>query len=99
MDGTNRFVFFLVVLFFAGSVVLMAAQELRDKGLRQGNRDPEAAKRLIQQLRGEYIINTEKDYAAPHALPQRSKGGILQDKDRATLNNFLRQVAPPPEQE
>ena len=99
MDGSKRVGFFLLVLFFAGSVVLMAARELRDHGIRQGAGNPAAARRLIQQLRGEYISNSNTEYAAADTMPQRSRGGILQDKDRATLNSLLKQVAPAPEGE
>lgn len=99
MDGSKRVGFFLLVLFFAGSVVLIAARELRDHGIRQGSGNPSAARRLIQQLRGEYIANSNTEYAATELMPQRSRGGILQDKDRATLNSLLKQVAPAPEAE
>jgi hypothetical protein len=99
MDGSKRVGFFLLVLFFAGSVVLMAARELRDQGMRRGAGNPAGARRLIQQLRGEYIANSNTEYAATESMPQRSRGGILQDKDRATLNSLLKQVAPAPEGE
>ncbi len=98
MDGTKRVGFFFLVLFFAGSVVLMAARELRDKALARGEGTKASAQALIKRLRGEYIHNVPGAYAAPDRLPTRTKGGLLQDNDRQSLNSLVRQVVPAPEE-
>jgi len=95
MDGTHRVGFFLLVLFFAGSVVIVAVHELRERSMMQGQGSPESARRLIKQLRGEVLVNRKDEYVESESLPQRKPGSYLHDKDREKLNSLLQQVVPP----
>ena len=86
--------FLLLVLFFAGSIVLMAAHEIRSKTMRRGDGSSTSARQLIRELRGEKVVNKKEEYVDPASLPQRRPGDYLQENDRQKLNSLLRQVLP-----
>jgi len=94
MGGTQRVGFFLLVLFFAGSVVVMAAHELRTRSHRKGGGDSISARRLIQVLKGETVANKPEGYLEPELMPQRRPGSYLHEQDRKNLNSLLKQVVP-----
>lgn len=98
MEGTRRFGFILLVVFFAGSVVLMAAHELRRKTMRQGDGDALSAQKLIKELRSEAVVNREDGYVDPEAMPLRRPGGYLHEKDRQKLNSLIQKVVPSTEE-
>ena len=98
MTGFTGFKFFLFVLLFAGSIVLISAQQLRKLHIRnQGMGDPGAARSLIHSLRGEILSQSAKGKEfsiAPEDLPARKSGEILQPDDRKELNSVLRGILP-----
>jgi len=94
MEGSKKLRFFLLISFFAGSVVFMAAHELRAKTMRHGSGNPEEAHRLIQKLRGEFVVNHEAGYINPSEIPHRRPGDYLQENDRKALNSLLHRMLP-----
>ena len=94
MEGTQKVGFLLLVLFFAGSVVLMAAHEIRTKTMKRGEGSTASARQLIKELRGESVVNKKQEYVDPSSLPQRRPGEYLQERDRQKLNSLLKQVLP-----
>lgn len=97
----HRIGFFLFILFFAGSVVLLAANELRHFHSRLNRGDTETAKRLIEALRGDTLqgMAKEETYLDPTVVPQRRKGQYLQTEDSKRLNSMLKKVLPRSTQE
>lgn len=97
----NRIGFFLFVLFFAGSVVLLAANELARFHGRVKSGASEGARKLIEALRGDTLqgMSKEETYLDPSVVPSRRKGQYLQGEDRKKLNSMLKKVLPSPSQE
>jgi len=96
MDGKQRIVFLFAVFFFAGSIVLIAAQELRNRTMRQGGSGD--AKKLILELRGDVLGRRGGvEVVSPEAMPTRKPGSYLVENDRQTLNSLLKRVLPSPE--
>lgn len=98
MAGFQRVGFFLFVLFFAGSVVLIAANELRHQHLLQkGKGDPTSARQLIDALRGDVLSGswrTDDASIEQEGMPQRRPGSILSEEDRKELNSILGSILP-----
>lgn len=95
MDGEKRFTFFLLVFFFAGSVVLIAAHELKNRSMKRREGTSAEARQLIHNLRGEASLISKEGYVDPGAYPTRRPGSYLQEHDKKKLNTLLQQLIPP----
>lgn len=98
MEGTKRFGFFLLVLFFAGSIALIATHELRDRVMSQGEGSPELARKMIRELRGDVVKNKNGAVTSGDSSAGRRPGHYLHDNDRQKLNEFIKQVVPVPQE-
>jgi hypothetical protein len=97
MEGKQRIAFLFVVFFFSGSVVLLAAHELKVRTMQRSDGNRDDAKKLIRELRGDALSRGPGKVVNPEALPTRTAGSYLPENDKKKLNSLLKQVLPSPE--
>jgi hypothetical protein len=93
----NRLGFFLLVLFFCGSVVLIASHELQLQHRRLGKGDPEAARALIRALRSDVMNEAapgKGGFLGDHVLAARENGKVFQSQDRRKITSVLQSIVP-----
>ena len=83
-----------MVLFFAGSVVVLAARELRSRHKDLKEYSQGDARHLIQALHGEILSGDKSMYVNPDAVPQRRTGQVLLPEDRKKLHQLLGSLVP-----
>jgi hypothetical protein len=90
MEWTRGIGFFLLVLYFAGSVVVVAARDIRVKLEKQGTSKKTEVAALIQQLRGEPLQQKGAPFVHGESLPERNRGRILTKHDQSFFRRILR---------
>ncbi len=91
----------MLILFFAGSVVTVAARDMRANLKVHGDEERSRVQALIQQLKGDVLGNkadkqaeseeekTQK-FLQPSVMPARAPGRILTERDRQVFRSILR---------
>jgi hypothetical protein len=101
MVGVRKVAFHLLVLFFAGSVVAVAAYDMRSKLEQQGDAERAQVEQLIKQLKGDALTNKSDNegeseegqsstFLQPSVLPPRAPGRLLTERDRQIFRSVLR---------
>ncbi len=91
----------MLILFFAGSVVTVAARDMRANLKAHGDEERARVQALIQQLKGDVLGNkadkeTESEeektqkFLQPSVLPPRAPGRMLTERDRQVFRSILR---------
>ena len=80
------------VVFFAGSMVIVGARNMRDRLGEATQKDKEQAERLIHALRGDELFRFEGKYSENNNHPNRQSGSYLPDHDRRKIKEFLRRL-------
>ena len=84
-----------LVFFFSGSIVLIAAHDLRHTKLFSRNSDGVSAKELIRALKGDPLNqNSDSMVEDPGSSPRRGSGEFLKKEDRKKINSFIRGILP-----
>jgi|GEM_PF-6330166 len=101
MSMMRKVGFQLIVLFFAGSVVTVAARDMRSKLRDQGEEGRVRVQALIKQLRAD-VLGSKPDTAGESeeekrqrflqasAMPARTAGHFLTERDRKIFRSILR---------
>ena len=91
----------MFILFFAGSVVTVAARDIRAKLQDQGDTERLQVQALIKQLQGD-VLTTKVDkegeseeekqrkFLQPSVMPTRAPGRILTERDHKIFRSILR---------
>jgi hypothetical protein len=90
MSSTRGIGFFLLVLYFAGSVVVVAAHDIRAALPKQGDSKRAEVKALVRQLRGDPLVRKGQPFLHADEAPAREKGRSLTKHDRSFLKRLLR---------
>lgn len=90
MEWTRGIGFFLLVLYFAGSVVVVAARDIRVRLEKQGTSKKTEVAALIEQLRGEPLQQKGAPFVHADSLPERNRGRLLTKHDRSFFRRILR---------
>jgi hypothetical protein len=92
MESFRKLAFTAMITFFAGSVVSVAARDMR-AGLEQQGSDKQAEVRnLIDQLRGESLLKKGEAYVDDQVMPPRKPGALLTERDRGFFKTLLRRI-------
>ena len=79
-----------MITFFSGSIVVMAAKDLRKNLKPPTDVEVERAKKLVQALRGDELFIVEAKYHEPHPnLPPRKTGSFLPEYDTKKIKSFI----------
>jgi hypothetical protein len=90
MSVTARFGLFLLITFFSGSIVVMAARDLRNNLKPPSEAEVEQAGKLVTALRGDALFEIEAKYHENHPrLSPRKIGSYLADYDVKKIKSFL----------
>jgi hypothetical protein len=89
MPLLQRLALFSFIVFFSGSVVVVAARNLHSKLAPHTDKDKEQAQKLIEALRGDELFKAQAKYSEAHPAPARRNGSYLPDHDRRRIKNFL----------
>jgi hypothetical protein len=89
MPLLQRLALFSFIVFFSGSVVVVAARNLHSKLAPHTDQDKEHAQKLIEALRGDALFKAQAKYSETHPAPSRSNGSYLPDHDRRRIKSFL----------
>jgi hypothetical protein len=90
MSVATRLGLFLLVTFFSGSIVVMAATDLRNRLKPPTNDEVERAAKLVQALRGDELFRVEAKYDEQHPnLQPRKPGRYLPEYDMKKIKSFL----------
>ncbi len=85
----RRFGLFLFIVFFSGSVVIVAARNLRDKLTASSAQEQEQVVKLLEALRGDELFKTEAKYHEQKKGPPRRLGSYLPEHDLKKIKQFL----------
>jgi len=85
----RRFGLFLFIVFFSGSVVVVAARNLRDKLGSFSAQQQEQVVKLVEALRGDQLFKAEAKYHEGQKGPPRRVGSYLPEHDIKKLKQFL----------
>jgi hypothetical protein len=101
MAAMRKIALLMLILFFAGSVVTVAAREMRANLKEQGDDERIRVQALIKQLKGD-VLTSKADKEAeseeekrqrflqPSVLPTRAPGRILTERDSMFFRSILR---------
>jgi hypothetical protein len=90
MPTLHRLGFFLLVTFFSGSIVIIAAKDLRKNLQPPTELETERAAKLVQALRGDELFHVEAKYHEPHPnLEPRKLGSFLRAYDLKKIKSFM----------
>ena len=91
----RRMGFFLFVLVFAGSVVLMAAHDLRRRTVFKEKGNSTEANDLMNALSGNPLSKVgSPEVIEAETIPQRAPGQYLVEKDKKTFRNAISGIMP-----
>ena len=85
----RSFSLFIMIFFFAGSLVLVAANDIRKRLPAPTAAQEERMQHLITQLRHETILPPEKEFVEESRKPQRQPGSYLPEHDWARLKRTI----------
>lgn len=85
----RRFGLFLFILFFSGSVVVVAARNLRDRLGTFSTQQQERVVKLVESLRGDELFKAEAKYHEGQKGPPRRNGSYLPEHDLKKIKQFL----------
>jgi hypothetical protein len=101
VEGFGKFTQLVMIVFFAGSVVSVAARDVRAGLEHQGPEKQVQVDSLIRQLHGEVLLKKGEAVVHPDVLPLRKPGRLLTERDRracrAILKHFVRVSEDPPQ--
>lgn len=80
---------FLIIVFFSGSAVVVAARNLRDKLGSFSAQQQEQVVKLVEALRGDQLFKAEAKYHEGQKGPPRRIGSYLPEHDIKKLKQFL----------
>jgi hypothetical protein len=78
-----------MIVFFSGSVVVVAARNLHSKLGPVTDKDKEEAHKLVAAIRGDELFRVQGKYSEAHPAPVRRTGSYLPDYDRKRIKQFL----------
>ncbi len=101
MAAMRKIALQMLILFFAGSVVVVAARDMRAKLEVQGDEERAQVQALIKQLKGDVLTSKSDTEAAseeekmqrflqPSVMPTRTPGRVLTERDRKIFRSILR---------
>jgi hypothetical protein len=85
----RRLGLFLFIVFFSGSVVIVAARNLRDRLGSFSDQQKEQVSALVEALRGDQLFKAEAKYHQDHKGPPRRFGSYLPEHDLKKIKQFL----------
>ena len=91
----NKFLLFMLVLFFGGSSVVIAGRDLYSRHKDKASSERMAAAALIRDLRGDNLMKKGDKYIHAEVVPDRKNSRILPDRDRAMLSSFFDMISEP----
>jgi hypothetical protein len=89
MPFLQRLALFSMIVFFSGSVVVVAARNLHSKLGPVTEQGKEQAQKLVEALRGDELFRAQAKYSEAHPAPARRSGSYLPDYDRKRIKRFL----------
>lgn len=88
----RTFSLFMMIFLFAGSLVLVAANDIRKRLPPPSAAQEERMRNLITHLRHETILPPEKEFVEEARKPPRKPGSYLPDTDWARLKRAILSV-------
>jgi hypothetical protein len=85
----RRLGLFFFIVFFSGSVVIVAARNLRDHLGGFSDEQKQRASALVEALRGDQLFKSEAKYHEGQKGPPRRTGSYLPEHDLKKLKRFL----------
>ena len=85
----RRLGLFMFIVFFSGSVVIVAARNLRDKLGGFSEQQKERVVKLVEALRGDELFKAEAKYHEGQKGPPRRTGSYLPEHDLKKIKKFL----------
>jgi hypothetical protein len=85
----RRLGLFFFIVFFSGSVVIVAARNLRDRLGGFSDEQKERVATLVEALRGDQLFKAEAKYHEGQKGPPRRIGSYLPEHDLKKLKQFL----------
>jgi hypothetical protein len=90
MTVATRFGLFLLITFFSGSIVVIAAKDLRNNLKPPSESEVEQVGKLVNALRGDALFEIEAKYHENHPrLSPRKIGSYLADYDVKKIKSFV----------
>lgn len=84
---------FLMIVGFAGAVVMVAARDMRSALGKHSDEQTKQAQELVRTLRGDALLERgEQHYLNPRVLPQRAAGSVLPSSDKQRMKGFLQKL-------
>lgn len=89
----RRALTFMMIVGFAGAVVLVAARDMRRSLGKHSDEQKTHAQELLRTLRGDALLQKgEGRYLHPESLPQRTGGSVLPATDKQRMKGLLRKL-------
>ena len=89
MNGLQKVGFLALVCFFGSASVFVAGVDLQRRLVKHTSEESEAAKKLIEQLRGENLAPHAQGVVPAQNIPTRKSGSSLADSDKSKIKKFL----------
>ncbi len=89
MNGLQKVGFLALVCFFGSASVFVAGVDLQRRLVKHTSEESEAAKRLIDQLRGENLAPHAEGVVPAQSIPPRKVGSSLSEHDKSKIKKFL----------
>jgi hypothetical protein len=84
---------FLMIVAFAGAIVLVGARDMRRSLAKHSDEQKTHAQELIRMLRGDSLLQKgEGRYLHPESLPQRTGGSVLPATDKQRMKGLLQKL-------
>ncbi len=92
MQGLQKGLFLSMVCFFSGATVFVAAKDIHSKLVKPSEEQVAQARKLVQDLRGELLIQGSDGYTNPTGIPVRTARSYLSDHDKGRLKSFVTKI-------
>jgi len=89
MNGLQKVGFLALVCFFGSASIYVAGVDLQRRLVRHTSEESEAAKTLIEQLRGENLAPHAEGVVPQRNIPPRKVGSSLSEHDKSKIKKFL----------
>ncbi len=89
MNGLQKVGFLALVCFFGSASVFVAGVDLQRRLVKHTSEESEAAKKLIEQLRGENLAPHAEGVVPAQNIPPRKVGSSLSEHDKSKIKKFL----------
>lgn len=89
MNGLQKVGFLALVCFFGSASIFVAGVDLQRRLVKHTEQESEAAKKLIEQLRGETLVPHPQGVLSAQNIPTRKVGSSLSENDKSKIKKFL----------